>query len=126
MIAPGSDLTLLRSLGYDVQVKDGKKFMVDPYTHLVIVRHSSDKYGAIMIMPVVGDSEEDWSNIMTALLDAVPADVAAMGILLGWFGGYHEHDELIEIRKRKEQAIMDQEFDLAADLRDQERKLMTR
>lgn len=126
MIASGSDLTLLRCVGYDVQIKECSAFLAEPWTHLLIVRHSSDNYGAIMVTPVVGDSEDDWSQFMSALLDAVPDDLAALGSLVNWIGGYHEPDELIEIRQRKEKAIMDQKFDLAADLRDRERKLMRR
>lgn len=123
MIAEGSDLTLLRCLGYDVQIKDCQSFMAPPWTHLLVVRHSSDNYQSIMLTPVVGDSDEDWTQFMVALLASVPDDLAAMGMLCCWFGGYHEPDLQSDIRQRKEDAIVNQRFDFAADLRDLERKL---
>jgi hypothetical protein len=122
MIAPGYDLVLLRTLGYDIQVKDGTKFLAEPWTHLVVIRHSSDEYGAIMIMPVVGDSEDDWSTVMSSLLRVVPDELQALGILMS-FGVCHDEPYIETIRIAKEAAIMDQRFDEAADLRDIERKL---
>lgn len=128
---------VLKMAGYDLQLHEFTALR-EPFTHLLMVRHVEDVFQETVLIPMDGYSEQDWTKVSNSLLEQCPYQLTALNRTLIAIGGCHEPgirydplaaaveeapSELTKIRKLKEKAIMAQNFDLAADYRDQERKL---
>lgn len=111
--------TLLKLLGFHISFYR-PEWLGEECEWLLTVQHVDDD--STVLIPI-RDFYDDFDKVLGTLLETQTHKMPVMYALMASMGGSHEEGvtELDLIRQRKEAAIMAQDFDLAADLRDLER-----
>jgi hypothetical protein len=113
---------ILEMCGFHIRVFE-PEWLMEGYDWLVTIQHRNDDPGSTVILPLAKDDEKGRDFLFGQLLATQKHLLEVLGFMMGMVVS-HDQPYIEEVRVRKEQAIMDQRFDRAADLRDLERKVV--